>query len=124
MALTRSRFSGFWRHAARTHEARTLVPLHSTVGRSIGKTTALHKPCKPRVSKAFSALGQQLEPLTQDACLFHEHKVMLAEQGGAVVFDETRFRPSKAAGLLNLKETPKARWPGLLPLLRRSILKT
>lgn len=30
--------------------------------------------------------------------------------------DKTRFRPSETAGLLNLKETPKARWTGLLPL--------
>jgi ribulose-5-phosphate 4-epimerase/fuculose-1-phosphate aldolase len=37
--------------------------------------------------KAFSALGVPLAPLTQDACVFYENNVVIAEHGGAVVFE-------------------------------------
>jgi len=37
--------------------------------------------------KAFSALAKPLLPITQDACLFYEDHVLIAEQGGAVVFE-------------------------------------
>lgn len=37
--------------------------------------------------KAFSALGVPLDPLTQDACAFYENNVVIAEHGGAVVFE-------------------------------------
>ncbi len=37
--------------------------------------------------KAFSALGIALDPITQDACKFYEDHTVIAEQGGAVVFD-------------------------------------
>ncbi len=37
--------------------------------------------------KAFSALGVPLDPLTQDACVFYENNVVIAEHGGAVVFE-------------------------------------
>ena len=37
--------------------------------------------------KAFSALGVPLDPLTQDACAFYEQNVVIAEHGGAVVFE-------------------------------------
>jgi ribulose-5-phosphate 4-epimerase/fuculose-1-phosphate aldolase len=39
--------------------------------------------------KAFSALGQLLDPLTQDACAFFEDHALVTEGGGAVVLDET-----------------------------------
>lgn len=37
--------------------------------------------------KAFSSLGIPLDPITQDACIFYEDHVVIAEQGGAVVFE-------------------------------------
>jgi ribulose-5-phosphate 4-epimerase/fuculose-1-phosphate aldolase len=37
--------------------------------------------------KAFSSLGIPLAPLTQDACVFYEDHTVIAEQGGAVVFE-------------------------------------
>ena len=37
--------------------------------------------------KAFSALGVPLAPITQDACVFYENNVVIAEHGGAVVFE-------------------------------------
>ena len=37
--------------------------------------------------KAFSALGVPLDPITQDACVFYENNVVIAEHGGAVVFE-------------------------------------
>lgn len=37
--------------------------------------------------KAFSALGIQLAPITQDACAFYNDHTVIAEHGGAVVLD-------------------------------------
>jgi ribulose-5-phosphate 4-epimerase/fuculose-1-phosphate aldolase len=37
--------------------------------------------------KAFSSLGIPLAPLTQDACIFYDDHTVIAEQGGAVVFE-------------------------------------
>jgi len=37
--------------------------------------------------KAFSSLGIPLDPITQDACIFHGDHTVIAAQGGAVVFD-------------------------------------
>ena len=37
--------------------------------------------------KAFSALGVPLDPLTQDSCAFYEQNVVIADHGGAVVFE-------------------------------------
>lgn len=37
--------------------------------------------------KSFSSLGIPLAPLTQDACIFYDDHVVIAEQGGAVVFE-------------------------------------
>jgi ribulose-5-phosphate 4-epimerase/fuculose-1-phosphate aldolase len=37
--------------------------------------------------KAFSALGVPLDPITQDACAFYEQNVVIADHGGAVVFE-------------------------------------
>ncbi len=54
--------------------------------------------------KAFSSLGIPLDPLTQDACIFYEDHTVIAEQGGAVVFEveaghefADRFLTGKAA---------------------------
>jgi ribulose-5-phosphate 4-epimerase/fuculose-1-phosphate aldolase len=37
--------------------------------------------------KAFSSLGIPLDPITQDSCIFYGDHTVIAEQGGAVVFD-------------------------------------
>ena len=37
--------------------------------------------------KAWSSLGRKLDPITQDACAFYEDHVVIAEEGGAVVFE-------------------------------------
>jgi ribulose-5-phosphate 4-epimerase/fuculose-1-phosphate aldolase len=67
--------------------------------------------------KAFSSLGIPLAPLTQDACIFYEDHTVIAEQGGAVVFDveagkelASKFPSGKAAihqnhGLFTVGET-------------------
>jgi ribulose-5-phosphate 4-epimerase/fuculose-1-phosphate aldolase len=54
--------------------------------------------------KAFSALGIPLAPITQDACAFYSDHTLIAEQGGAVVFEieagkefATKFPTGKAA---------------------------
>jgi ribulose-5-phosphate 4-epimerase/fuculose-1-phosphate aldolase len=47
--------------------------------------------------KAFSALAKPLLPITQDACLFYEDHTVIADQGGAVVFDVEAGRELAAA---------------------------
>jgi ribulose-5-phosphate 4-epimerase/fuculose-1-phosphate aldolase len=54
--------------------------------------------------KSFSSLGIPLAPLTQDACIFYEDHVVIAEQGGAVVLEieagrelASKFPSGKAA---------------------------
>ena len=54
--------------------------------------------------KAFSSLGIPLSPITQDACYFYEDHTVIAEQGGAVVYDldagkefASKFPTGKAA---------------------------
>ena len=37
--------------------------------------------------KSFSSLGIPLAPITQDACVFYGDHTLIAEQGGAVVFE-------------------------------------
>ena len=54
--------------------------------------------------KAFSSLGMALAPITQDACAFYGDHTLIAEQGGAVVFEveagkefASKFPTGKAA---------------------------
>jgi ribulose-5-phosphate 4-epimerase/fuculose-1-phosphate aldolase len=54
--------------------------------------------------KSFSSLGIPLAPLTQDSCIFYRDHHVIAEQGGAVVFDieagkelASKFPDGKAA---------------------------
>lgn len=54
--------------------------------------------------KAFSSLGRKLDPITQDACIFYDDHVVIAEQGGKVVFEveageefASKFPKGKAA---------------------------
>jgi ribulose-5-phosphate 4-epimerase/fuculose-1-phosphate aldolase len=67
--------------------------------------------------KAFSSLGVPLAPLTQDSCIFYDDHTVIAEQGGAVVFEvdagkefAAKFPSGKAAihqnhGLFTVGET-------------------
>jgi ribulose-5-phosphate 4-epimerase/fuculose-1-phosphate aldolase len=54
--------------------------------------------------KAFASLGIPLAPITQDACIFYDDHTVIAEQGGAVVFEieagkefASKFPTGKAA---------------------------
>ncbi len=54
--------------------------------------------------KAFSSLGRELDPITQDACVFFEDHALVTEGGGRIVLDEEGGRdlarglgPHKAA---------------------------
>jgi len=42
--------------------------------------------------KAFSSLGRELDPITQDACIFFEDHVLVTEGGGRIVLDEESGR--------------------------------
>lgn len=67
--------------------------------------------------KSFSSLGIPLAPLTQDACIFYEDHVLIADHGGEVVFEieagkdfAAAFSTGKAAihqnhGLFTVGET-------------------
>jgi ribulose-5-phosphate 4-epimerase/fuculose-1-phosphate aldolase len=37
--------------------------------------------------KSWSSLGRTLDPITQDACIFYEDHVVVADQGGAIVLE-------------------------------------
>jgi ribulose-5-phosphate 4-epimerase/fuculose-1-phosphate aldolase len=70
--------------------------------------------------KSFSSLGIPLAPLTQDACIFYKDHTLIAEHGGAVVFEvdagkdfAAAFPEGKAAihqnhGLFTVGETVDA----------------
>ncbi|MCU1392417.1 MAG: hypothetical protein JWM34_845 [Ilumatobacteraceae bacterium] len=54
--------------------------------------------------KSFSSLGIPLDPITQDSCIFYQDHTVIAEQGGAVVFEieagkelASKFPTGKAA---------------------------
>ncbi len=47
--------------------------------------------------KSFSSLGIQLAPLTQDSCAFYGDHVVIADHGGAVVFEEQAGKDFAAA---------------------------
>src|SRR3954464_10832880 len=54
--------------------------------------------------KAFASLGIPLDPITQDSCIFYGDHTVIAEQGGAVVFEieagkelASKFPTGKAA---------------------------
>ena len=42
--------------------------------------------------KAFSSLGRELDPITQDACVFFEDHALVREGGGRIVLDEESGR--------------------------------
>ena len=52
--------------------------------------------------KAFSSLGRELDPITQDACVFFEDHALVREGGGRIVLDEEGGR-DLARGLGSFK---------------------
>ena len=61
--------------------------------------------------KAFSSLGIPLDPITQDSCIFYQDHTVIAEQGGAVVFEVEAGKISVAHGWQHGPEVDKgARW--------------
>jgi ribulose-5-phosphate 4-epimerase/fuculose-1-phosphate aldolase len=65
---------------------RAAFVIHSAIHQArpdIDAAAHAHSP----YGKSFSSLGIPLAPITQDACIFYEDHTVIAEQGGAVVFD-------------------------------------
>jgi ribulose-5-phosphate 4-epimerase/fuculose-1-phosphate aldolase len=82
---------------------RAAFVIHSAIHQArpdIDAAAHAHSP----YGKSFSSLGIPLAPITQDACIFYEDHTVIAEQGGAVVFDvdagkelASKFPSGKAA---------------------------
>lgn len=109
-----------------SHSGDVVYGNHSLNRAAFALHSAIHK-ARPEVNaaahshsvhgKAFSSLGIPLAPITQDACYFYEDHTVIAEQGGAVVFEveagkefASKFPTGKAAihqnhGLFTVGET-------------------
>lgn len=95
---------------------RAAFVIHSAIHQARPDVVAAAHAHSP-FGKSFSSLGIPLAPLTQDACIFYEDHTVIAEQGGAVVFDvdagkelASKFPAGKAAihqnhGLFTVGET-------------------
>ena len=95
---------------------RAAFVIHSAIHQARPDVVAAAHSHSP-YGKSFSSLGIPLAPLTQDACIFYEDHVVIAEQGGAVVFEveagkelASKFPTGKAAihknhGLFTVGET-------------------
>ena len=95
---------------------RAAFVIHSAIHQARPDVVAAAHSHSP-YGKAFSSLGIPLAPLTQDSCIFYEDHTVIAEQGGAVVFDveagkelASKFQSGKAAihqnhGLFTVGET-------------------
>ena len=66
------------------------------IGPDVVAAAHAHSP----YGKSFSSLGIPLAPLTQDSCVFYGDHTVIAEQGGAVVFEAEAGREEAAAALL------------------------
>ena len=83
------------------HNGSVVYGKHSVNRAAYGLHSAVHE-ARPDViaaahahsvyGKAFSSLGITLDPLTQDSCAFYENNVLIADHGGAVVFEEQAGR--------------------------------
>jgi len=95
------------------HQGEVVIGSHSLNRAAFVLHSAIHR-ARPDViaaahahsvnGKAFSSLGIPLAPITQDACAFHEDHTVIAEHGGAVVFEvdagkefASKFPTGKAA---------------------------
>jgi ribulose-5-phosphate 4-epimerase/fuculose-1-phosphate aldolase len=65
---------------------RAAFVIHSAIHQARPDVVAAAHSHSP-YGKAFASLGIPLAPLTQDACIFYGDHTVIAEQGGAVVFD-------------------------------------
>ncbi|MDY7106470.1 MAG: class II aldolase/adducin family protein [Actinomycetota bacterium] len=65
---------------------RAAFVIHGAIHRARPDVVAAAHAHSPH-GKAFSSLGIPLAPLTQDACIFYEDHTVIADQGGAVVFE-------------------------------------
>ena len=85
------------------HVNRAAFVLHSAIHAARPDVIAAAHSHSP-YGKSFSSLGIPLAPLTQDACAFYGDHTLIAEQGGAVVFEieagkefASKFPAGKAA---------------------------
>lgn len=85
------------------HVNRAAYVLHAAIHQARPDVVAAAHSHSP-YGKSFSSLGIPLAPLTQDACAFYDDHVVIAEQGGAVVFEveagkefASKFGDGKAA---------------------------
>ncbi len=65
---------------------RAAFVIHSAIHQARPDVVAAAHSHSP-YGKSFSSLGIPLAPLTQDACMFYEDHTVIADQGGAVVFE-------------------------------------
>ena len=98
---------------------RAAYVLHAAIHKARPDVVAAAHSHSP-YGKAFSSLGIPLAPITQDACIFYDDHTLIAEQGGAVVFETAAgaqfaslFPTGKAAihqnhGLFTVGETVDA----------------
>jgi ribulose-5-phosphate 4-epimerase/fuculose-1-phosphate aldolase len=98
---------------------RAAYVLHAAIHKARPDVVAAAHSHSP-YGKAFSSLGIPLAPITQDACIFYNDHTLIAEQGGAVVFETAAgeefaalFPSGKAAihqnhGLFTVGETVDA----------------
>jgi ribulose-5-phosphate 4-epimerase/fuculose-1-phosphate aldolase len=82
---------------------RAAFVIHAAVHRARPDVVAAAHAHSP-YGKSFSSFGIPLAPLTQDACIFYDDHTVIAEQGGAVVFEveagqelASKFATGKAA---------------------------
>src|SRR5262245_57108414 len=65
---------------------RAAFVIHSAIHQARTDVVAAAHANSP-YGKSFASRGIPLDPLTQDSCIFYEDHRVIAEQGGAVVFD-------------------------------------
>lgn len=66
---------------------RAAFVIHSAIHAARPDVNAVAHAHSP-YGKAWSSLGRLLDPITQDACVFYEDHVVIAEQGGRVAFED------------------------------------
>jgi ribulose-5-phosphate 4-epimerase/fuculose-1-phosphate aldolase len=85
------------------HVNRAAFVLHSAIHAARPDVIAAAHAHSP-YGKSFSSLGIPLAPLTQDSCIFYDDHTVIAEQGGAIVYEidagkefASKFPTGKAA---------------------------
>jgi ribulose-5-phosphate 4-epimerase/fuculose-1-phosphate aldolase len=82
---------------------RAAFVIHSAIHQARPDVVAAAHAHSP-YGKSFSSLGIPLAPLTQDSCIFYDDHTVIAEQGGAIVYEidagkefASKFPTGKAA---------------------------